>query len=393
MKKITINMILFFLLIFSADLKSQTIDDVLKTIESNNQNILAAQKLVESKTYEYRSMVLPEGPSFSYGYFPDNSTVTGPKETFEISQSVQMPCFYRNQSSLSRSLVEQERLSYQQFRQSVLSEAKKLLIESVFLTKMRLILQARLSDAENLFTAFTKRLENGDVNVLEVNKAKLHLLTIQNQLKTIHTQLNSLQLQLNYMNGGQELNVILTEYPVIQEIDYEQLKNEKQSIDPALLAAKMQIESSAKQLKVTKNMQLPSFSLGYAGETVVDERFRGFVVGMSIPIWGARSEIKKANYESQYIILNSQMIESRILSELDQQIEKAKTLKENLKNYSVAIESVNNLELLKKSLDLGEISSIEYFTEISYFYQVYDDYIVAEKDYQLEMNGLLKYKL
>ena len=50
MKKITINMILFFLLIFSADLKSQTIDDVLKIIESNNQKILAAQKLVESKT-------------------------------------------------------------------------------------------------------------------------------------------------------------------------------------------------------------------------------------------------------------------------------------------------------------------------------------------------------
>jgi outer membrane protein TolC len=349
--------------------------------------------MVESKTYEYRSAVLPKGPSFSYGYFPDNSTNPGPKETFEISQTLQMPCFYRNQSLLSKTLVEQERLNYQQVRQSILSEAKNLLIESVYLTKMSFLLQARLSDAENLMMAFTKRLENGDVNVLEVNKAKLHLLTIQNQLKTINTEISSLQMQLNYMNGGQDLNVTLTEYPVIKEIDFEQLINEKQSADPELLAAKMQIESSAKQLKVTKNMQLPSFSLGYAGETVVDEKFRGFVFGMSIPIWGARAEIKKAHLEAQYFNLNSQLIESKVLSELKQQIDEAKTMKTNLENYLSTLVSVNNLDLLKKALDLGEISSIQYFTEISYFYQIYDDYIAAEKDYQIAMNDLFKYKL
>jgi len=386
-------MILFFLLISSAEMKSQTIDEVLKTIESNNQEILAAQKLVESKTYEYRSMVLPEGPAFSYGYFPDNSTNPGPKETFEISQSFQMPCFYRNQSSLSKLMVEQEKLSYQQVRQSILSEAKNLLIESVYLAKMSFLLQARLSDAENLMMAFTKRLENGDVNLLEVNKSKLHFLHIQNQLKTVQNELNSIQKQLVFMNGGKELNVILADYPLIQDIDFEKVMNEKQTIDPELLYAKKQIESSAKQVKVTKNLQLPKFSLGYAGETIADEQFRGFVIGMSVPIWGARSEIKKANYESQYIDLNSQLIESKLTTEINQQIERVKTLKENLENYSIALESVNNLELLKKSLDLGEISSIEYFTEISYFYSIYDDYLIAEKDYQIAMNGLLKYKL
>jgi len=169
--------------------------------------------------------------------------------------------------------------------------------------------------------------------------------------------------------------------------------NEKQNIDPELLFAKKHIESSAKLFKVTKNLQLPKFSLGYAGETVVDEKFRGFVVGMSVPIWGARSEIKKAKYESQYIELKSQLIQVRIISDLNQQIEKVKTLKENLDNYSLALESVNNLDLLKKSLDLGEISSIEYFTEISYFYQIYDDYLINEKEYQMAVNDLLRYKL
>jgi len=392
MMKNRILLILFLTLVVS-ELKSQTFDEVLKTIEANNIEIQANQKLLESKTFEYRNMVLPDGPEFSYGYFPDNSSTPGPKETFEISQSFQMPCFYRNQSSLSKSMVEQEKLNYQQVRQSILSEAKNLMIELVYLTKMNILLQARLSDSENLMKIFSKRIETGDVNILEVNKSRLHLLHIQNQLKTIQNELSSIQKQLTFMNGGQELNVIVNEYPVFGEIDFERLMNEKQNSDPELLVAKKQVESSAKLLKVTKNMQLPKFSLGYAGETVVDEKFRGFVVGMSVPIWGARSEIKKAKYESQYIVLNSQLIQVRIISDLNQQIEKVKTLKENLDNYSLALESVNNLDLLKKSLDLGEISSIEYFTEISYFYQIYDDYLINEKEYQMAVNDLLRYKL
>jgi len=99
MEKYKIILILIFIL-FVGKLKSQTFDDVLKTIEVNNKEIQASEKLIESKSYEYKNMVLPDGPDFSYGYFADNSSTPGPKETFEISQSFQMPCFYRNQSAL-----------------------------------------------------------------------------------------------------------------------------------------------------------------------------------------------------------------------------------------------------------------------------------------------------
>ncbi len=54
--------------------------------------------------------------------------------------------------------------------------------------------------------------------------------------------------------------------------------------------------------------------------------------------------------------------------------------------------TINNIELLEKSLNLGEISSIKYFMEISYFYQVYDDYLIIEKNYYKAVAELLKLK-
>jgi len=391
--KSKIALVVLFMIVFSNYLKSQSFDEVLKTIELNNKEIQAKQHLLESKTYEYRSMVLPDGPDFSYGYFADNSSTPGPKETFEISQSFQMPCFYKNQSALSKLMTEQEKLSFQQIRQSVISEAKMLLIESVYLTKMSFLLQARLLDAENLMQAFSKRLETGDVNILEVNKSKLYLLQVQNQLKTVQNDLSAVRKRLVYFNGGQELNVIIADYPQSEPFSVETILAEKQNNDPEILYALKQSETSAKAVKVTKNLQLPKFSLGYAGETVADEKFRGFVVGMSVPLWSSNSAIKKAKFESEYTGLLNQLTQSKVESETKLQVEKTQSLKENLDNYSLVLENVNNIDLLKKSLDLGEISAIEYFLEISYFYETYDNYLLVEKEYQQSIAELLRYKL
>jgi len=391
--KIKIVLISVLLLIMTGEIKSQSFDEILKTIESNNLELQAAQKLLESKIYEYKSLVLPEGPEFSYGYFPDNTSNPGTKESFGVSQSFHMPGFYRNQSKVSKLMVEKEKLSYQQLRQSILGETKTLLIESVYLTRMSFLLQARLSDAENLLRAYTKRLETGDVNVLEVNKSTLYLLHIKNQLKVVQNNLSSIQKQLIYYNGGHELNIILADYPVVEEIDVTKLISEMQLNDPDLLIVLKESESSAGMVKVTRNLQLPSFSLGYAGETVANEKFRGFVVGMSVPLWGGRSAIKRAKYESQYVELSSEFVQTKIIAETQVQVDKIITLKENLDNYSSALSSINNIELLKKSLELGEISTIEYFTEISYFYQIYDDFLLAEKEYQQSVAELFKYRL
>ncbi|MFO7827455.1 MAG: TolC family protein [Bacteroidales bacterium] len=386
--------ILFSLLfLLSLNVFSQSFSEILKTIEQNNQEIQAGQKFLDSKEQEFKHKVIPDGPEFSYGYFPDNSNNPGPKETFEISQSFQMPCFYRNQSKYSKLLTEKEQVNQNLLRQNILFKAKALLVEFIYYSKMEHELKERLEHAENLFEAYQQKLETGDGNVLELNKSKLHVLHLKNQLKMNASQINSITEQLVYLNGGHELDLNISAYDISENHNADSIMQERLSGGQEIIYSKIQSESSEQLLKVTRNKQLPAFSVGYGGETVADEKFRGVIVGVSIPLWGSASAIKSAKYQWEYKQMNHQMMLEKVESEVNVQLEKVESLAESLADFKETLNQVNNIELLKKAKDLGEISMIEYFMEISYFYQVYDDYLMIEKEYYLALAELFKYKL
>ncbi len=381
------------LLILSTNVFSQTFNDVLKAIEDNNKEIQAGNKYVESKRFEHKLNNLPGGPSLSYGYFPDNSSVSGTKEVFEVSQSFQMPCFYKNQSAYSKLMIGTEELNQLVVRQNVLIEAKSFLVEYVYLLKQISILSKRLKYAEDIYNAYLVRSELGDANALEINKAKLHLLRVQKQDKDLQTQFLAIKEKLMNLNGGDDLNIGIINYPVENLLDLDTLLFERLEQDPGLLYNQKAFEASEKRVKVIKNLQLPEFSMGYGSETVADEKFKGLIVGVSIPLWGSKNKIQQAKAESDFYNVNNDFLKTKRISETKIQFEKVQSLKENLESYETVLSSVNNEELLNKSLELGEISVIEFFTEMFYFYEIYDDYLLVEKEYHQAVAELYKYKM
>lgn len=387
--------ILAFLLslIFSVSAYSQTFDDVLKTIEGNNKEIQAGSKLVESRTLEHKQDKKLDGPELGYGYFPDNSSVIGTKQVFEISQSFNFPTYYKNQSAYSKLMINQEELGHLVLRQNILSQAKNLLVEYVYLMKQASIADKRLKFAEDMHSAFLIRLEVGDANALEVNKAKLHLLQVKKQEKELRTSILAVKESLKNLNGGNDLDISINDYPNENIVELDSLLFEKLTIDPELLYNQKALEASERNIKLTKNLQLPNFSLGYGSETVADEKFRGVLVGLSIPLWGSKNAIQKAKVESEYYNLNNISITESKISNTKIQFEKILSLQENLESYNSVLGSVNSEELLNKSLESGEISIIDFFTEMFYYYEIYDDYLLVEKDYHQALAELYKYKL
>ncbi|HAF28937.1 MAG TPA: hypothetical protein DCG75_07800 [Bacteroidales bacterium] len=384
---------LYIFFIFSTNVFSQTFNDVLKAIEENNTDLQAGEKLVESKRFEYKQDNLPEGPELSYGYFPNNSTVPGPKEVFEVTQSFQMPCYYRNQSAYSKLMISQEELNHLVLRQNILSEAKTLLVEYVFLMKKISVADKRLKFAEDTYNAYLIRLELGDANVLEINKAKLHLLQVQKQEKELRTNVLTIKEKLRNLNGGLDLSLNVDEYPKESLIEIDSLLFEKLASDPEILFNQKAVEASQKQIQVTKNLQLPKFRVGYGSETVVDEKFKGVLVGLTIPLWGSKNAIQKAKIESAYFDLNTISIKQSKIADTKIKVGNIQSLQESLTSYETVLSSVNNEELLSKSLDLGEISLIDFFTEMFYYYEIYDDYLLLEKEYHQALAELYKYKL
>ena len=56
---------------------------------------------------------------------------------------------------------------------------------------------------------------------------------------------------------------------------------------------------------------------------------------------------------------------------------------ENAPQYRNSLETVNNTDLLKKALDKGQISILDYIVEIGLYYEVLNRALEAERDYQI----------
>ncbi len=380
-------------MVVSLNMNAQTFKEILNTIEENNKDIQAGKKYAESKSYEYKQQNLPDGPELKYGYFPDNSTVSGTKEIFEVSQSFQMPCYYRNHKAFADLMIQQVEYGQSVLKQHVIGRAKSLLIEYIYLMKKASINNKRLKFADDIHNAYLVRLEAGDANILEVNKAKLHLMQVRKEESQIQAELLAIKEQLKDLNGGNNLDISVDNYPDEHIIELDTLLLEKLSSDPELLAQQKALEVSNSQLKVTKNLQLPKFSLGYGTETVADEKFQGVLVGLSVPLWSSKRAIQKAKIESEFVDLKTVSLNKSKIAETKIMYNQVLTLKENLERYQTVLGTVNNQELLNVSLKTGEISVIEFFTEMFYYYEIFDEYLTVERDYYQALNKLYQFRL
>ena len=61
--------------------------------------------------------------------------------------------------------------------------------------------------------------------------------------------------------------------------------------------------------------------------------------------------------------------------------------------YNTVLKSQNNLALLNKAIQTGQISMIEYFVDVTTLYQSMQNYMQLQNEYQKVMAQLYKYKL
>lgn len=67
--------------------------------------------------------------------------------------------------------------------------------------------------------------------------------------------------------------------------------------------------------------------------------------------------------------------------ELRQLYERYEKLYATLQDYRSVLDNISGIAYLDKALELGHISTIEYFLESNYFYMAYSNYLQTENDY------------
>lgn len=383
-----------FILLFPLGISAQNIESVLSEIESNNTTLRAYQNLNEAQKLENKTGIYLDNPEVGFNYLWGDPSSMGERKDFSVTQSFDFPTAYGIKKKIADAQNEQSDLDFELQRKSILYKAKTVCNQLVYLNALNEILSERANHAEDIANAYNKKFELGEINILDKNKAQFNLLNAQKELEANETEREILLAELATLNGGNavtfEQNIFV---PVSLPLNFASWYTDYESKNIVLQQAANAVGLSEKHIKLSKAMSLPKFSGGYMSESVVGESFKGVSVGMSIPLWENKNTVKLATAQQQVALELANDKKIKTYSQLKGQYEKAVSLQKTLVSYREVLQSVNSSDLLKKALDAGEISLIEYMLELTLYYETTDKLLSIENELNQLATGLYFFEL
>ena len=146
-------------------------------------------------------------------------------------------------------------------------------------------------------------------------------------------------------------------------------------------------------MQLQKAFNLPNLETGYHSQGILGQSYRGFHVGMAIPLWENRNRLKAAKAELDYATEAALAMRLEHRMENRQYYEQLEVRRQQLQEYRDLLQSLNNAYLLEKALKLGQITVVQYFNEESFYYSNYDKYLQVEMEYHKALAQLYKYLL
>lgn len=369
--------------------------DILSCIEANNPQLKAGAQMVLSQKAEVSSQNSLADPTFELEHLWGAQNAGDRKYDITVLQSFDFPSLYvqRNRvGNLKRSLYDGQQTL---LRQQVLLQAKELCLRIVYLNRCIELSDKRLAAADELARLYRGKLESGDAAILDVNKIEIEQLNVTTANTRLRNELAICLAQLRALNGGESLDVELSTltYPeAVLPASFDELKTQALQADPELQLLRQESLIADKSVALNRSGWLPKFELGYRHAYELGERFNGFAVGVSIPLFANRKKVKMAKAQALAGTFAVNNREQQALAELQSAYDEAVTLQRNHARYDLLTRQ-NNLGLLQKALATGKISMVEYLVDATQLYEAFDNRLSLEYEYQLRLARLYKFEL
>jgi cobalt-zinc-cadmium efflux system outer membrane protein len=382
MKTIIITMLVLFA---GITLNAQNnINRVLSSIEENNTTLKALREQAEADKLQNKTGIFLDNPEVGFNYLWGSPTDIGNRTDFSVSQTFDIPTITGMKSRLANGKNNLVEWQYKADRMNILLEAKQYCIELVYYNSLLKELYLRLEHAQTIAKGYKDRMDRGDVSILEYNKVNLNLSTIQGEISRMEVEREALFAQLKRLNGGIEVVFNDSDYGNRElPLNFDEWYVQAEDKNPILAYVRNEIEVSQKQVSLSKAMNLPKFTAGYMSEKVVGQRYQGVSLGISIPLWSNKNQVKQAKAAVAAAQSREADTKQQFYSQLQIQYSKAMGLKTTADKYRQSLANVNNTILLKKALDAGEISLLDYMVEMGLYYDNVNQTLAAERDYQL----------
>jgi outer membrane protein TolC len=404
MKKIWIFMLL---LAFVQPAEGQTtVDSVLRRIEENNLSLNVLREQTKARKLSNRIGIAPAGLEIGANYLWGSPHGIGNRTDFSLSQSFDFPTTY----GYRRRLADLQDVAAEQIfadgRLRTLLAARLVCIDLAYYDALAIVCNNRLQNANRLADAYKIRLEKGDANQMEYNRAQWNRVAAQTEQKRIEAERNALFLELKQMNGGQPIQFpfgyddpatrsndflstvfanplfdFTVEWGSDLPTNFDDWVANIESRNPVLQYANQQIAIGRQEWKLSRARSLPGFSAGYMSEKLVGEHFQGVTFGISLPLWQNANRTKHARAQVRAAEAARDDQRMQTIDRLRGLYTKAVALQKNARALRTAFLETDNWEMLHRSFDQGEISLANYLLEIGFYYDALNQTLDAERNY------------
>lgn len=382
------------LLLCAAASAQSTIENVLSEIGKNNKTIQATAQYYDAQNLSYRIGLAPNDPTVEYDFMKGSPANAGNQHDFIIAQQFDFPTAYIRRSQLAKTQAARSEFQIADNRQKVLLEAKKTCIALVFHNKLDIQLTQQAKNTEKLLADFQTRLDEGEGNILDVNKARLQLLQIRKQWQQNRAEMAERNTRLASLNGGTAITFTDTVYPSPPPLpEFTQLEAEVEAADPLRKSLEQDRLITQRTIALNKSLWLPKMEVGYHYQGILGQSYNGIHTGVSIPLWENRHTVKQQESNLIFTELNLQDHRTEHFHHIKAMHERSTNLSITLEEYRSIFTTLNTTALLNKALALGEITTMQYFMEMNYLTEAQTNFLQAEMEYHIAMVELFRHKL
>lgn len=366
---------------------------VLVQIEQNNTVLAALRKQADAEKIGNKTGIYLENPEVEFHYLWGNDSET--RTDWAASQSFDFPTAYYHKRKVSDSQNKQVDLKYLIERKDILLEAQSVCIQLIYQNALSIELKKQYDLTLQVADAYETKYKTGDASVLDLNKAKFDLLNAQKDYNASMTEKEFLQSELVRLNGGNPIDFSFTEFPrILLPPDFEGWYAVQKDKNSQLRYYQQEVFLSKQSEKLQRSMNLPKLSAGYMSEKVAAaEHFQGVTVGISIPLFENKNtvkQIKAQTFANKELEIDASLRDYHQSEALYKKVMNLQQILNDFKTYQL---SDDTAVLLKKSLDAGEISLIEFITELGIYYSLVKDMLETERDLNLTFTELMQWEL
>ena len=375
---------------------AKSIDEVLQSVRQNNKMLKAGESQTEALKLQARSENNLADPTVTYSHLWGNHEGMGFTGELVASQAFDFPTLYAQRGKLNQERFRTFDAQQSALRQQILLQTELACMDLIYLNRLQALLDERLHNAEELSRFYDTQLEKGATNIIEVNKIELELLNARNETRQNEAARKAKLEELKALNGGVAIEFTDSVYRSVLEypVSFEAFQLEALGELPEVNELFWREAAAERQIAVAKNQWLPNLTVGYRmNPSSGGERFNGFIVGVSIPLFSNRNKVKQAKAEHYAANQRLSGVMKTQTAALHQLWTKAGELKKSVDEYATVLEQQNSIALLNKAIQAGQLSMVEYFVNVTTFYQSMQNYLQLQNDYQKTLAEMYRFKL